>query len=223
MHNCKPVNTPMAKGECLTNKMCPETLEEKMHMSKVSYSNAIGRLMYLIMCTRPDICHAVGMVSRYQSNPGREHWKAVKRIMQYLKGTEDFALCYQGGSTKIEGYTDADWGGDPDERKSTSAYVFLLNKGAISWCSKKQTCVALSTMEAEFVAGSIAVQEGVWLRRIVKHLGVLPHAKDPIIIYCDNQAAITYVKDPKFHSKTKHIDTRCKYQCAHRYLDSIGD
>ena len=84
------------------------------------------------MCTRPDICFVVGMVSIYQSNLGQTHWKAVKRILQYLKGTADYSLCYQGNDLHLVGYTDADWGGDLDERKSTSGYVFLLNNGAIS-------------------------------------------------------------------------------------------
>ena len=102
-------------------------------------------------------------------------------------------------------------GGDLDERKSTSGNVFLLNNGAISWSSKKQQCIALSTMEAEFVALSAAAQEGVWLRRFFDHLGVAKHAANPVLIYCDSQAAIAYTKDPKFHVKTKHIDIEYNY------------
>ena len=101
-------------------------------MAKVTYSSAVGSLMYVMMCIKPDICFDVGMVSKYQSNPGQTHWKAVKRILRYLKGTADYSLCYQGNDLYLMGYTDADWGGDLDERKSTSGYVFLLNNGAIS-------------------------------------------------------------------------------------------
>ena len=93
--------------------------------------------MYAKICTRPDIFFTMGMVSRYQSNPRQTHWKAVKRILWYLKGTADYSLCYQGNDLHLMGYTNADWGGNLDERKSTSGYVFLLNNGAISWSSKK--------------------------------------------------------------------------------------
>ena len=167
--------------------------------------------MYAMMCTRPYICFAVGLVSRYQSNPGREHWKAVKRILRYLKGTMDYCLVYQGSELRLVRYSDADWGGDLDQHKSTSGYVFLLNKGAISWCSKKQTCIALSTMEAEFIACSVAVQEAVWLRRFFGNLGIRGDCVELITVYCDNQATITFTKDPKYYSRTKHIDTKNNY------------
>ena len=132
MQDCKPVDTPIIKDQGLSLKMCPKTPREKEQMEKVPYSSAVGSLMYAMMCTRPDIYFVVGMVSRYQSNPGQTHWKAVKRILRYLKGTADYSLCYQGNDLHLMGYTDADWGGDLDERKSTSGYVFLLNNGAIS-------------------------------------------------------------------------------------------
>jgi hypothetical protein len=123
----------------------------------------------------------------------------------------DHALCFRGNRLRLEGYTDADWAGDMDERKSTSGYVFLLNGCAISWRSKKQTCVALSTMEAEFVACSAAVQEAVWLKRFFEHLGFSKNSGSPMTIHCDSQAAMAYVKDPKYHSKTKHIDIKYNF------------
>ncbi|XP_037491716.1 secreted RxLR effector protein 161-like [Jatropha curcas] len=95
----------------------------------------------------------------YQSNPGPAHWIATKRILRYLNVIADYSLYYQGGNLQLRGYTDADWAGDADERKSTFGFVFLLNNGTISWSSKKQSCIALSTMEAEFVAFSVAIQE----------------------------------------------------------------
>ena len=101
-------------------------------MSKVPYLIAVGSLMYVMMCTRPDICHVVGMTSRYQSNPRQEHWKAIKRILRYIKGTTEYSLCYQGKDLRLKGHTDVDWGGDLDERKSTFGFSFLLNSGAIS-------------------------------------------------------------------------------------------
>ena len=96
--------------------------------------------MYAMMYKRPDINYTVGLVSRYQFNPGQKHWSAVKRILAYLKGIANYFLCYQGGGLRLVGYSNADWGGDLKERKSTSGYVFLLNRGTITWSSEKQTC-----------------------------------------------------------------------------------
>ena len=136
-------------------------------MKDVPYRSAIGSLMYAMVCTRPDICYAVGLVARFQSNPGLDHWQAVKRIMRYLKGTSHYALCYHGdGSSKIYGFSDADLAGDPDGSRSTSGFAFKLANGLISWRSKKQSCVATSTMEAVFVALSDAAKEAVWLKSL---------------------------------------------------------
>ncbi|XP_070002365.1 secreted RxLR effector protein 161-like [Nicotiana tabacum] len=117
--------------------MCPKTPEETERMSRVPYRSVVGSLIYVMVCTRPYICQGVGLVSRYKTDPGLSHWQAVKRIMIYLKGTADYALCYQGGKDlRLVGYSDADHGEDLNERKSTSGYVFLLSDGAISWSSK---------------------------------------------------------------------------------------
>ena len=205
MINCNPIETQIAKGEGLTLQMCPQTSDEKSEMEGVPYSSAIGSLMYAMMCTRPDICYAVGLVSRYQSNPGKKHWMAVKRILRYLKGTMDYSLCYQGSDLRLTGYTDADWAGDLDERRSTSGYVFLLSNGTITCSSKKQSSTTLSMMEAEFITCSASVQEAVWLRRFLQNLQVITEASCPVTIYCDNQACIAYMKDPKYHGRTKHI------------------
>lgn len=207
MHTAKPMDTPICKGEALSKNMCPKSQEDIEDMRTIPYASAIGSLMYAMLCTRPDICYAVGLVSRFQSNPGKAHWKAVKRILRYLRGTADYQLCYQGSKVHLVGYTDADWAGDADERKSTSGYVFLLGDTSISWYSKKQTCVALSTMEAEFVALSAAAQEGVWLNRFLNHLN-RQAPRNPVTIMSDSQSSIAYTKDSKFHSKAKHIDIK---------------
>jgi|UniRef100_A0A2N9FJA2 hypothetical protein len=186
--------------------MCPKTQDEQEKMARVPYANAIGSLMYAMMCTRPDICYVVGLVSRFQSNPRLAHWKVVKRILRHLKETMNYVLCYQGSDLRLIGYSDTDWGSDLDEHKSTSGYAFLLNNGAITWSSKKQPCIALSTMEAEYITCSTTVQEAVWLRRFFQHLEVFKDASDPVTIHCDSTTALTYAKDPKYHGKTKHID-----------------
>jgi len=108
MNSCKSMDTPIARGETLSLEMCSKTEKEKEDMSRVPYSSAVGNLICAMICTRPNICYAVSLVSRYQSNPGRDHWKAVKRIFRYLKGTRDHTLCYSGSDLFIRGYTDAD-------------------------------------------------------------------------------------------------------------------
>ena len=168
--------------------------------------------MYAMMCTRPDICYVVRLVSRYQSNPGQKHWMIVKRILRYLKGTSNYMLCYKGKKDlRLIGFFDADWGGDVDQSKSTSGCAFLLNDSAILWRSKKQSCIALSTMEAEYVACSLVTQDVVWLKKFLYHLKIIKSASNPVTIYCDNTTAIVVAKDPKYHGKTKHIKMRYHY------------
>ena len=121
-------------------------------MSMMSYTSVVGSLMYAMLCTRPDICYVMGVVSQYQSDPREEHWIAVKHILKYLRRTRDYMLVYSSGSLEIFGYTDSDFQEDIESRKSTSGYVFTFNGGAIYWRSVKQTCVADSTTEAEYVA-----------------------------------------------------------------------
>ena len=110
--------------------------------------------------------------------------------------------CYQAPDVRLVGYSDADWDGNPDARKSTLGYAFLLNGEAITWCSKKQTYIALSTMEAEYVAGSAAVQEGVWLRRFLREFGIVARAQEPVTIYCDSSVFIAYSKSPSIMRKS---------------------
>ena len=127
IHDHKPMDTPVERNLSLSLDMCLKSPEEKEQMSKVPYSNAIGSLMSVMMCARPDICHAIGLARRFHSNPGIKHWMSVKRILRYLKGTTDYVLCYQGRDLRLIGYTDANWGSDGDQRKSTSKYALSLN------------------------------------------------------------------------------------------------
>eukprot|EP00253_Pinus_taeda_P034716 PITA_34716 len=135
-------------------ELCPKTQEEEEDMSRVPYASAVGTLMYAMVCTRPDIAHAVEVLSRFMSKPGKEHWTTMKRVFHYLRGTRDYDLCYQGrpGLEKvldIHGFVDVDWAGYLDQRRYTSGYVFNLFGGVVSWMSKKQFVVALSTIEVE--------------------------------------------------------------------------
>ena len=141
--------------------MCPKTPIEIEAMRRIPYASAVGSLMYAMLCTRPDICFAVGMVARYQSNPGQGHWIAVKKILKYLRRTKEYSLVYQASEMYPLGYTDSDFQSDRYSRKSTSGYVFTLGGGAVIWKSVKQKCIADSTMEAEHVAASEAAKEAV--------------------------------------------------------------
>ena len=139
-------------------------------MSKVPYALAIGSLMYAMVCTRPDIAHAVGIVSKYMSNPGKTNWEAVKWIMRYLRGTSDTCLCFGTSDLNLKGFVDANLAGDIDSRKNTTGFVFTLGGIAISWGSNLQKVVALSTTEAEYVAMTEAAKEMIWLQIFMKEL-----------------------------------------------------
>jgi hypothetical protein len=149
MQNCRPCEFPVVKGDKFSNDQCPKNEVEQAEMNDRPFASALGSLMYAQVCTRPDIAYVVGVLGRYQSNPGNDHWKAAKKVMRYLQGTKEYMLTYKRvDNLEIEGYTDSDLGGCPDDRKSTSGYIFMLAGGAISWKSKKQTIVASSTMQA---------------------------------------------------------------------------
>jgi len=193
---------PVEKDLTFSLNQCPKTYQEKEKMKDVPYANAVGSLMYAMLCTRPDICFAVGLVSRYQSNPGPTHWQAIKRIICYFRGTTELVLCYQRGDLKLRGYSDANWGGDLDESRSTSRYVFTLSGGAISWCSKKQDCITLSTMEGEYVALSIGTQEAIWLRLFLQNLNLTTKVDDPVaLLYDDTTGSSTFVVRLRFWRK----------------------
>jgi hypothetical protein len=210
MQECKPVKVPIPIGVKLSTDQCPKTHEEEEDMSHVPYASAVGSLMYAMVYTRPDIAHAVGVLSRYMSKPGKEHWTTVKRVFRYLCGTASYGLCYEGRLgldrvVDIHGFVDADWAGDLDHRRSTSGYVFNLFGGAISWMSKRQAVVALSTTESEYMAATHASKEVVWLQRLCSGIGLVQEA---VRIECDSQSAIFLAKNPAYHSKTKHIDVQ---------------
>ncbi|KAK1694795.1 hypothetical protein QYE76_011492 [Lolium multiflorum] len=140
---------------------------------------------------------------------GMEHWTAVKNILKYLKRTKDMFLCYGGDQELIvTSYTDASWNTDPDDSKSQSGYVFILNGAAVSWCSSKQCTVAKSSTESEYIAASEASSEAVWMKRFIVELGVVPSALDPLVIYCDNMGAIANAQEPRSHKKLNHIKLR---------------
>ena len=202
MQECKPISTPLPMNFKLSSSMCPSSEAERMEMSRVPYASAVGSLMYAMICTRPDIAQTVAVVSRFMADPGKEHWNVVKRILRYIKGTSNVALCFGGSEFIVNGYVDSDFAGDLDKRKSTTGYVFTLAGGAVSWLSKLQTVIALSTTEAEYMAATQACKEAIWIQRLIEELG---HKQQKISVYCDSQSALHIARNPAFHSRTKHI------------------
>eukprot|EP00253_Pinus_taeda_P028064 PITA_28064 len=188
MNNVKPVSVPLASHFKLSSSLCPNIDEENDYMSRIPYANVVRCLMYVMVCTRPNISHAVGVVSRYMANPGKEHWSVVNG-------------CF----------------GDLDKRRSTSRYVFTLAGGAISWMSKLQNIVALSTTEAEYIAASHACKEAVWLKGLLGEFGRL---QDNIRLLCDSQSAIHLTKNLAYHSKSKHIPI--KYHFVRQVITERG-
>jgi transposase InsO family protein len=212
MADSKPVKTPMEQSVRLTADMSPGDDRERATMAAVPYRSAVGSLMYAMVATRPDIAAAVGAVSRFAENPGHQHWLAVKRIMRYLRGTSDWALHVGGtgaGGVTLQGYSDADWAGDLDTRRSTTGYVFTLGSGSIAWASKRQATVAQSTTEAEYMAVSSAAREAMWLRQLMTDLRM--PVQLPITLYSDNQGGIALTKNPVLHQRTKHVDIKHHY------------
>ena len=205
MMDCKSVSTPADPSTKLM-KAC----ESDELFDKELYQSAVGSLLYLSVWTRPDIAYAVGNAAKFCAEPTKDHWTAVKRIMRYLRGTMDLGLQYVRNDEKsCEGYSDADWAGDTNDRKSTSGYVFQIAGAPISWRSKRQNCVALSTAEAEYVALANAAQEAVWLQSLLQDLQ--DDSEKPMIIHEDNQAAISMSKNQQYHGRAKHIDIKYHY------------
>ena len=227
--DCKPAATPAEPGLKLSKTQMPTTAEEKAEMKDVPYRQCVGALLYLANCTRPDIAHAVGTCARFGSNPGRVHWKALKHVLRYLAGTRDMGIVFGKEFSEgiphncIHGYVDGDWGGDADDRRSTTGYVYMSYGGPVSWRSKKQASTALSSCESEYMAASEAAKEAVWLTRLLKEdlkledvsletRGDLTEKEyqgaKPLTVFEDNIGCISLSKNPVSHRTSKHIEIR---------------
>jgi hypothetical protein len=197
MQEAKSLSTPLSASVKLTKE------GELLDRGTYGYSQLIGSLMYLSVCTRPDIAQAVGALARYMACPTVVHWQSAKGVLRYLSGTANYGINFGGSKTGLEAYTDADFAGDIDTRRSTTGYVFILNGGAISWSSRLQQTVAASTTEAEYMAAASATKEGLWLRKLLNDLQlditIIP-------INADNQSAIKLLKNPVLSMRSKHID-----------------
>ena len=198
MEDCKPTPSPFQSGVKLVTTCTTPKVDSTL------YRQLVGSLLYLTH-TRPDISFVVGLVARYMQTPHESHWKAAKRILRYIRGTIQFGIQYSSrGTPLLVGFSDSDWAGDPDDRKSTAGYVFSLGSGPITWASKKQTSLALSSAEAEYRAVVNASKEAMWLRQILSEFGF--QQQHPTTLWCDNQSAIQLAKDPVQHQHSKHIE-----------------
>jgi hypothetical protein len=205
--DCNTAKTPMQAGTYLTKDQCPEDgSEEQERMKLVEYRSMIGALLYLSICTRPDISLAVSKLARYVTNPGEEHFTGVKRIFRYLKLTKTLGLCYTSGDGVLRGFCDASWGDEDNCRRSTTGFIFLHGTNLISWTSYGQSCVARSTVEAEYMALSDAAKEAIWLRRLCGELG--NEQMKGTVINEDNQGCIAMASNPVVNKRTKHVDIR---------------
>jgi hypothetical protein len=170
------------------------------------YQQLIGSLMYLVN-TRPDICFVVNILSQFQVEPRQEHWVATKHILRYLRGMIIYGLRYASKSeVKLHGFTNSDWAGNAEDRKSTYGLCFSLSYAMISWASRKQKSIALCIAKADYIAACDACMEAVWLRKLVSRL--FDQVLDSTMIYCDNQSCVKLSKNPVFHEMSKHIEIK---------------
>ena len=209
MEHCDPYPTPLSPGTRLSPMV--ENSDES-----IPYRSAVGSLMYLATGTRPDIAFAVGLLSRRLHKYSANEWTLVKHVLRYLKNTIDHGIhiTKTGKPFELIGYSDADFAGDPNDSKSTSGYIFLLNGTPISWKSKKQSLVTLSSAESEYVALSSCIQEGLYLRTCLIEIGLL-HPDVPIEIFEDNNACKTIAEHTQYSPRTKHINLRFHFVRSH--------
>lgn len=200
MFSCKSVASPLVLN-CKLSKDDGEKL-----VDPTPYRSIVGSLLYLTI-TRPDLAYSASFLSRFMNAPSTSHVGAAKRVLRYLKGSINFGIMFERNKdVKLEGYADSDWAGSIDDMKSTSGYVFSLGSGIFCWNSKKQSVVAQSTAEAEYIALSAAVNHAIWLRKLLSDLDLIQEG--PTIIYCDNKSAIAIAENPVQHGRTKHINVK---------------
>jgi len=206
MEDCAPVLTPLD-----TSVKLSKTTDDDALADQKEYASIVGGLMFAACVTRSDIMCAAGQLSQFLNNPSSKHMAAAKRVLRYLKGTLTFGITYRPPPKRLTGYSDANWGGDLDTRRSTTGYVVMINNGAAAWKSQLQVTVALSTMEAEYMALTEATKELIWIRNLLAELGYTNNkagANSPTELYSDNQSAIALAKNPVSHARAKHIDIR---------------
>ena len=207
----KPVSIPIDSHANFSIEQCPSSINQVEKMKGVPYAEAIGSVLWATVVSRPDTAFAVGILSQFIQNPGIPHWEGVKRLIAYLRTTKEYWLTFGGKKhTVLEGYSDSDWASQR-HRHSISGFTFQYGQGTVSWSSKKQAIIALSSTEAEYIAQTHAAKEAMWLKTFINE--IRGGQEGPLTIMADNQSTIALAKDNKFHSCTKHIDLRYHFIC----------
>lgn len=211
MEYSKPVLTPLSAHFKLFKLQEPTTDADIEYIKKIPYSNAVGSVMYAMVCSRPNITYGVGVVSRFMGNLDKEHLIGVKWILRYLKGSSNHGILFgnvDGATYEVAGFVDSDFEGDLDKKRSITGFVLTMCGGDISWKAFLQSVVALSKIEAEYIALTEVVNEAVQLRSLVSQLDF---KQEIVTISCDSSSAIQLSKNPKYHERTKHIDVRLHF------------
>lgn len=222
MRDCHATHTP-AEQYTLSNADNASTIEEENEGDRGKYMAMVGSLLWVTK-TRPDIAHAVGVLTRFMQNPGPAHMTAAKRVMRYLKGTNNMGLNYSGYDSEgritkevqVSAYADASWAGDLDDRKSTTGFYVKINDCVISYASKKQKTQALSSAEAEYIAISATLQEIIWINQLLEEIKMTKTQTSTLHfkktgtaqVLTDSQSAIAIAEADRFHARTKHIELR---------------
>ena len=205
--NDRDFPTPMDKDLKITEQdYLDMTVSQSEFAAEFPYRNAIGALLYLAINTRPDISYAVGVLARHSVTPSFKACQAILRVLSYVKHTAHIGIQYTDRKLNLHAFSDADWAGDLDSRRSTTGYVVFAAGGPIAWQSKLQTTVAVSTMEAEYMAAFSAIQECVWIKGVLDEIG-LPLDR-PITLFMDSKSALCLANNPMYHKRSKHIDIK---------------
>jgi hypothetical protein len=211
-------NTPMERELKLRKlERLSMSAKQKAYVAEFPYQNIVGALLYLALNTRPDISYAVGVLARFNTYPNYRACKALVRLLIYLRTTPSVGIQFKNDDLNLFAYSDADWAGDLDTRRSTTGYVVYAAGGPIAWQSKLQSTIAVSTMEAEYMSAFAAIQELIWLKGVLKEIGIL--IDDPITLNMDAKSAIALAKNPMHHKRSKHIDIKYHWLREHTYED----
>jgi len=217
MENCKPMKTPLP-----TRSNLEVYAKDANPDDRLLYQSMLGSIMYAMLWTRPDLAYTISLLGQFSANPGPDHWNCMKHVMRYLKGSKSVELQYSGSldSLNFHGFTDSEFAGDQVTRKSTSGHIFMMSGGAVSWASKRQSTVAASSTEAEYIATAFAAKEAIWLRQLLREVEqqfIDPKEQSKLpatMLYGDNQGSISLTKNPENHQRTKHIDVQYHFTRA---------
>jgi hypothetical protein len=207
VNESKPTYLPADANSRLTKTVA----QDKEEITKMPYRELVGSLMYIMVCTRPDISNAVGEVSKFCENFGEEHWNAALKILKYLKTTKTLSLLFDGNTKQaMVAYADASWACDQDSGRSVTGYVVMVNGTSVSWKSQRQPTVAMSSTEAEYMALFAVTQEVIWMRRLLNQVDPSKPSQvsEPTVVYQDNKSTILLASNPSQHARTKHINTK---------------